>query len=87
MAKGKKSVAVEVNTSQAPSKSSAPDPWQTREDVADLIRPTMIRSDKARHGRAIEAMRATLDHEENRMQPKSKARSGRKVSSRNIGRR
>jgi hypothetical protein len=92
MAKANKKVTVQVNAVAAPEQAKGPDHWQTREDVSDLMRPNALREDKARHGRALDAMRKTLAHEEGRMKEKSKGpqiktRLGRKVSVRNIGRR
>jgi hypothetical protein len=42
----------------------SPDDWRTREDVSDLMRPHALRQDKARHCRALDMMRGTLEHEE-----------------------
>lgn len=83
---GKKSVTVEVNAVPVSPKQSEPDPWQTRQDAEDLMRPHMLRMDKKRHSRAIEAMRKTVDHED-RIMGKGRAKQGRKTSARNIGRR
>lgn len=65
---------------------SSIDPWQTREDVADLMRPHMLRMNKARYKRALGAMRKTLQSEEGRGKA-LKHRAGRKTMARNIGRR
>lgn len=88
MAKNTKKVTVEVNAVQASPKSSGPDPWQTREDVNDLMRPNMLRMDKTRYKKALDCMQKTLDHERKQLKgPRAKARAGRRTSARNIGKR
>lgn len=87
MAKRKKTVTVEVNAVQTAPQPTSPDSWQTREDVSDLIRHATLKSDKARYGRAVNALKSALEDASPRNKVRMKSNRGRRSAARNIGKR
>ena len=87
MAKNTKKVTVEVSANQVAAQPMGPDHYQTRQDAEDLMRVGMIRADKARHKRAVDALRCAVDHEDRGTGKGMKSRSGRRTAARNIGKR